>query len=228
MDRTNAAASAHTSTTAARRPRARATQAEERPHLLLNAAEEVFMQKGFHLTTMDAVAERAGMSKKTIYQLFESKQDLFEAVMHRHAPMSAAFDPPADGPVEGVLEALVLSVALPCMAPKHVSLTQLFIAECRANQDLMPIFYRMEMRHETNILARWLSEHAARAGLDVDDPQDTAHMLLAGTIGDLFIKALLGKRPFPSEAYIRRRARLAVQTFLHGTARRPTTRQAET
>ncbi|MHB1316042.1 MAG: TetR/AcrR family transcriptional regulator [Christensenellales bacterium] len=46
----------------------------------LDAAERLFMQKGFENTSIDEVAKEAGMTKRTLYQYFGSKEDLFYAV----------------------------------------------------------------------------------------------------------------------------------------------------
>ncbi len=45
--------------------------------LMLEAAEVVFAQKGFHSATVHEVAERAEFSVGYMYNLFESKKDLF-------------------------------------------------------------------------------------------------------------------------------------------------------
>ena len=42
---------------------------------------EVFTQKGFHLASMDDIAERAGVSKPILYQHFSSKQDFYLGVL---------------------------------------------------------------------------------------------------------------------------------------------------
>ncbi len=45
--------------------------------LILTAAREIFGEKGYHNTTSEEIAKRAGVGKGTIYQYFESKQDVF-------------------------------------------------------------------------------------------------------------------------------------------------------
>jgi AcrR family transcriptional regulator len=47
---------------------------------LLGAARRVFVERGFHATTLDQVAEEAGHTKGAVYSAFESKADLFLAV----------------------------------------------------------------------------------------------------------------------------------------------------
>ena len=45
--------------------------------LILAAAREIFGEKGYHSTTSEEIAKRAGVGKGTIYQYFESKHDIF-------------------------------------------------------------------------------------------------------------------------------------------------------
>jgi AcrR family transcriptional regulator len=47
---------------------------------LLEAARRVFVERGFHATTLDQVAEEAGHTKGAVYSAFESKADLFLAI----------------------------------------------------------------------------------------------------------------------------------------------------
>ena len=59
-------------TTKARRER----EKEERRQSILRAAREVFFENGFHQATVEAVAERAEVSKGTVYLYFESKETI--------------------------------------------------------------------------------------------------------------------------------------------------------
>ena len=47
---------------------------------ILRAATQVFAEQGYQAATMDAIAERAGIGKGTLYEYFRDKQDLFFAV----------------------------------------------------------------------------------------------------------------------------------------------------
>ena len=52
--------------------------------LLLDAAEEVFAEKGFTPATLDDIARAAGYTKGAIYKHFGAKEDLFLAVSDRY------------------------------------------------------------------------------------------------------------------------------------------------
>lgn len=80
-------------------------------HLLLDAAKRVFLERGFQGATLEAIAREAGFSKGVVYSQFDSKADLFLALLevrqaergrlHREAASRLA------GP-DGVLELLSL------------------------------------------------------------------------------------------------------------------------
>ncbi|HRY89443.1 MAG TPA: TetR/AcrR family transcriptional regulator [Rubrivivax sp.] len=65
-------------------------RAEARPQELLDAALTVFVERGYALTRLDEIAERAGVAKATLYRYYESKLELFKAVV-RHS-LVAGFD----------------------------------------------------------------------------------------------------------------------------------------
>jgi AcrR family transcriptional regulator len=50
---------------------------------ILDAADAVFAQAGFHATSMDAIAERVGVGKPVLYRHFGSKERLYGAVLDR-------------------------------------------------------------------------------------------------------------------------------------------------
>ena len=58
---------------------------------ILNAAEHLFLSKGFRSSSIDEVAEKAPASKPTIYSHFSGKEGLFEAVVARAAGGLANF-----------------------------------------------------------------------------------------------------------------------------------------
>ena len=62
---------------------ARQRRKEARPQELLDAALALFVEKGFAATRSEEVAQRAGVSKGTLYLYFPSKEELFKAVVRQ-------------------------------------------------------------------------------------------------------------------------------------------------
>ena len=59
---------------------------EQTRRRLLAAAQEVFLERGFHAASLEAVAERAGFTKGAVYSRFGSKADLFLALLAERGP----------------------------------------------------------------------------------------------------------------------------------------------
>lgn len=64
-------------------PRSRMS-ATDRRQVILEAARSAFADGGYHETSLEAVAERAGVSKALIYEHFDSKRELFHAMLEMH------------------------------------------------------------------------------------------------------------------------------------------------
>ncbi|GAB3997110.1 hypothetical protein GCM10029992_19080 [Glycomyces albus] len=97
--------------------RKRQARGQRRMEQLLDAAAEVFAEKGFKGTSTNAVAARAGASPGTLYQFFGNKEELAEALMARYvdrlrAAHGEAFDPalaslPLDELLDRVIDPLI-------------------------------------------------------------------------------------------------------------------------
>lgn len=71
--------------------------AEERREQLVGVAREVFAERGFEASSVEEIAERAGVSKPVVYQHFGGKQGVYAVVVDREvraltASIGAAFD----------------------------------------------------------------------------------------------------------------------------------------
>src|SRR6476646_7356593 len=82
---------------------------EQLGELILDAATELFLAHGYGATSIEAVAKRVRISKRTFYHRFDDKAALFAAVVHR---IIERLRPPSgvpiieSGDIEQVLERL--------------------------------------------------------------------------------------------------------------------------
>jgi AcrR family transcriptional regulator len=68
----------------------RAEQVERNRALVLDAARRVFLARGYHGATLEQIAEEAGFSKGVVYSQFDSKADLFLALLEARIEERAA------------------------------------------------------------------------------------------------------------------------------------------
>jgi AcrR family transcriptional regulator len=76
-------------TTPPRKPRRKAEQRAESLEQLLDAAEELFSRHGFYGVTIKDIADKVGVHKSLIHYYFTDKQDVFDKVMARRAPVTS-------------------------------------------------------------------------------------------------------------------------------------------
>ena len=80
---------------------------DERRGQLVAVAGEIFLRKGYRATTMDDIAQRAGMSKKTVYQIFAAKSELFEALLTEWlAPFTIPVETAGRSPCDVLIDVL--------------------------------------------------------------------------------------------------------------------------
>ncbi len=65
-------------------PRGQRMPRSERRAQLLDAAQAVFVERGYHAAAMDDIAEHAGVSKPVLYQHFPGKLELYLALLDQH------------------------------------------------------------------------------------------------------------------------------------------------
>ncbi len=126
---------------------------DARPQELLGAALELFVEHGFAATRLDEVARKAGVSKGTLYLYFESKEELFKAVVRetilpgivQSEQLLAQFE----GPTEELFRVLVTNWWNMVVDNKLAGLCKLMFAEASNFPDLAK-FYHDEVidRHE--------------------------------------------------------------------------------
>jgi len=207
-----------------RRPaaRGRPRQLDEtaRRERLISAAEHVFVEMGYGAANMDDIARRAGMSKKTIYQVFETKHELFAAVIDSRRDALAAMIE-AEGSddsrePEDVLRQFLRQIARFILAPRQSALYRLAVAESQRAPELANAFYREGSTKVCSSLTEWLASQHERGILHVPDPASAGKMLFYMAIAELQMRLLIGECREPDEAVIDERVDHAVRLFLDG------------
>lgn len=99
---------------------------------ILEAAAQLFLAEGYGSTTIEAVATRAGISKRTFYHRFDDKSALFAAVVHE---IIEQIRPPAGVPlIEGatlrdILRRIAVMMLRAALSPAAIALHRLVMAE---------------------------------------------------------------------------------------------------
>jgi AcrR family transcriptional regulator len=196
----------------------------ERRQLVLDAAESVFLELGYSTASMDDIARRAGMSKRTLYRFFATKEALFAAVIAGRraileAMMSGQEFSRRESP-DNVLRSYLGKLARFVLAPRQAALYRLVIAESLRIPELAHAFYREGPCKARAVLEHWLTTQNDQGALAVPDPERDAAMLCSMVISELQMRFLVGELRAPDDAMIDAAVNRAVHVFLRG-ARAP-------
>ena len=159
---------------------------ESRPQELLDAALELFVEKGFAATRAEEVAKRAGVSKGTLYLYYPSKEELFKAVVRLNLGSLIAEGEELAGQFEGNTSALLAELLLTWWqrigSTPAAGIHKIVLAEVRNFPELAQFY-----TDEVIIPADRLFSGAVQRGIDRGEfrpmpPHEVAHALMAPLI----------------------------------------------
>jgi AcrR family transcriptional regulator len=193
--------------------------AEQLPHRIVDAAAELFFTLGYGATTIEAVAQRARISKRTFYHRFENKAALFSAVVHRTVER---LRPPADVPLlrganlPEILRGLAKLVLRAALSPPAIELHRLIVAESSRFPDLAAVVARQGASEEAiRLIASVLDREAHAGNLTLDNSTFAAQQFLHMVIALPQRRAMGLGMPMTS-AEVNAWARDVVNLFLNG------------
>ena len=190
--------------------------------LIVQAANEEFLAKSYAETSMSAVAQRAGVSTKTLYRLAPSKADLFKSVVsQRIETFMLALDQQSAGApdLQSALEQILIAFGQLTLSKETTAIFRLVLGECERFPEIGHAFYEGAIKRAGGALARWLGEQCRKGLLDLDDPDRAGGMLRGMMIMEPQRAAMLGQREAPAATEIEERARMCAALFLNGCIR---------
>lgn len=193
-----------------------AERKRQRRDSLIEIAERVFLRHGYHAATMDDVATAAGISKRTLYQLVPSKEDLFTALLERRRhPLDATVE--TEGrTIEAVLRDMLRLWAHHVLSPSIIALLRLIMAESIHGKTLSRLLDREGAKPCRDALQAYFAACHEAGTLTIENPEEAAQMLYGLAIGNIHIERLLGIGKAPSRAELDARIDRAIRLFLWG------------
>jgi TetR/AcrR family transcriptional regulator len=173
-------------------PERRRREKERRKNEIIDAAEQVFFSKGYDLATMDDVAEKAELSKGTLYLYFKSKEDLYLSITLRGLEiLRTMFIKAANRKDRGLDQIYAIGQAYCEFARKH---RNYFISMMRFHSDILGKIAEDSLSESHNqegekvleicalVISRGIADGSIRPDID---PQKTAIILWGQTTGIL-------------------------------------------
>jgi TetR/AcrR family transcriptional regulator len=204
---------------------------EARPGELLDAALDLFVEKGFAATRAEEVAARAGVSKGTLFLYFPSKEELFKAVVRENISGRFAEWKEEFANFEGSTAEMVRY----CMkiwwerigATRASGITKLIISEARNFPDIAAFYSKEVIEPGTDLVRRILKRGMDTGEFNIPDLDYAVYSMIAPMIWLIMMKHSLGAcvptdKPIDPVRYLQSQ----VDILLHGMQVRPAEKAA--
>lgn len=184
---------------------------------IVNAAFELFVELGFQATTLDKVAQRAKISKLSIYRHFKNKEALFSTAIsvrcHEFVPQ--ALIEGADGSAENQLMAVAKSLLRTLLSSDVQGIEAMIMTDKTNQRSLSKRQYEAGPAHVITLIKTLLCQLHANGLLNVPDPLQSARLFAALIKGsDLLIIVRFDEAKAGDEKEIESYCRSAVAMFI--------------
>jgi len=175
-----------------------------------NAARVLFQSNGFIGTSMDKIAEHAGVTKQTVYRYFESKEVLFKSALEaQRLQASNDFLEALDlEDATKALETFAMGFIERHLSKEHLANIRLLVSEGPMVPEITRAFYAIGPRRTKTRLARFFKDR-----FKIDDTQYEIDVFL-GILLSMRMTVLTGLDAPPSPKRIRQHSEKAVKTVL--------------
>jgi TetR/AcrR family transcriptional regulator, mexJK operon transcriptional repressor len=188
--------------------------------VILEAAEAAFLQSGYAGTSMDAIAERANVSKRTVYSNFNSKQELFGAVIKRRCanviPHTLTKDELATTDLEPLLIGLAIDFLTNVFAKEQVELYRTIVADSQQFPEIGKMMFDGPIMQSQDIFEELIRHQASAGRLEVADAQLAASQLVSLLKTNVQMRLLFNQPANTTPRAVAASAAASVRLFLRG------------
>lgn len=189
--------------------------------VILQAASEHFLRNGYVGANVDEIAARARVSKRTVYNIFGGKEQLFREILAESFAFAERFSDEAavvltdTDDVAAELRDIAVRLAGSVLGGNIVRLRRLLIGEAERFPELAREYYERAPGRVMDTLAKAMRRFGKRGLLRISDPQLAAEHFAFLVMGAALDRALFTvSEEIPATEDVEARARTGAEVFL--------------
>jgi AcrR family transcriptional regulator len=185
--------------------------------VIVAAATRLFLERGFGAVSMDELAAAAGVARRTLYNQFDSKEEIFREMLQRvSGQLEHAFPPGIEiqGDVEAVLRLVGRMILKLHKNRDYLGFLRMVVADSRQFPWIAEEFAAV-MDPQTERLVRLLAHLTSMGVLNCRNPMLAAHQFM-GALNDLSLWPwMLGREriPVPDEELVEETIRMFLEHY---------------
>ncbi|MFV0477941.1 MAG: TetR/AcrR family transcriptional regulator [Parahaliea sp.] len=184
---------------------------------ILKAAKALFLSGGFSGTSMDAIAQQAGVSKLTVYSHFCDKETLFSTVIESECSKLISepiFELNPELPLRTTLIGIGRAFLALLSRQDVIKLERLMCSLGGQDTEMSRLYFEAGPQHILNAVISLIHNAQQRELLLVAEPRQVAESLLALLLGLEHLRTLTGNRQPMNASEAHLHVERAVDTFL--------------
>ncbi|MEP3437697.1 MAG: TetR/AcrR family transcriptional regulator [Hoeflea sp.] len=198
--------------------RPRRFDSSEREAIIIDAAERLILAQGLAGASMAAIAHEAGMSKRTLYEVFESRAALFASIIRR---MHNTFTRPLtssdlEKPLAQRLRLLLTPAGEKISDALPLAILRAVITEAERQPDLVHEFLREGPYALYAMIRAELDRSVASGEIRISDTEAAARLMADMAHENVLEHLVVGRPDCGQEEAHGRRLDLAIRVFLGG------------
>jgi AcrR family transcriptional regulator len=190
------------------------SRGRQRRARILSAATDLFLSTGYGNTSIDAIVEKSGGSKATLYSYYPTKADLFRAVVESIVGNHESSEYLSGENVRAALIEFAEHRLRVVFSRKHRALVGLIIAERDRFPDIARLYYEQGPLRSHRVLREFFEKQIDRNTLDIQSADEACEFFRGMLMHQRYIEQLyVAARPLSKEE-IGVRARHVTDRFL--------------
>lgn len=190
------------------------SRGQQRKAKILSAATDLFLSVGYGESSIDAIVEKSGGSKATLYSYYPTKADLFRAVVDSIVTTHEGPDLRSHDNVRNTLVAFAEHRLRVVFSRKHRALIRLIIAERDRFPDIARMYYEEGPLHSHMMLRDYFETLIDKGLIDIRSADEAVEFFRGMLMHQRYIEQLyLDASPLSAEE-VSVRARHVVERFL--------------
>jgi TetR/AcrR family transcriptional repressor of mexJK operon len=190
------------------------SRGQQRKAKILAAATQLFLKVGYGETSIDAIVEKSGGSKATLYSFYPTKADLFRAVVDSIVTTNEGEELKSLDNIRDTLVAFAEQRLGVAFAGKHRALTRLIIAERERFPDIARMYYEQGPLHSHIVLRDYFEILIDKGLIDIRSADEASEFFRGMLMHQRYIEQLYLNASQPSAEEIGVRARHVVDRFI--------------
>jgi len=190
------------------------SRGHERKAKILSAATTLFLSLGYGDTSIDAIVEKSGGSKATLYSYYPTKADLFRAVVDSIVSSEDGVELKSLDNIRDTLVHFAEHRLMVVFSRKHRALMGLIIAERDRFKDIARMYYERGPLRGHTLLRNYFETLIEKGLIDIRSADEASEFFRGMLMHQRYIDQLFLDGPMPSPEEVSVRARHVVDRFL--------------